>query len=60
VEWTVTSGDGSVSSPSTTTGEDGSSSVVWTLGIGVGAQKLTARVGGVHGSPVTFRATVLF
>jgi hypothetical protein len=60
VNWEVTSGRGSVSSPQTATGTDGSTSVTWTLGLSVGVQKLTARVEGAHGSPVVFTATVLF
>jgi len=60
VEWDVTAGRGSVSSPQTATGADGKATVTWTLGLGIGVQKLTARVEGAHGSPVTFTATVLF
>lgn len=60
VDWGVTAGGGSVSSPRTATGADGKATVTWTLGLGIGVQKLTARVEGVYGSPVTFTATVLF
>ena len=60
VNWDVTAGRGSVSSPRTATGTDGRTTVTWTLGLSVGVQKLTARVEGAHGSPVTFTATVLF
>jgi hypothetical protein len=60
VDWDVTAGRGTVSSPQTVTGADGKATVTWTLGVGIGVQKLTARVEGVHGSPVTFTATVLF
>jgi hypothetical protein len=60
VDWVVTAGRGSVSSPQTETGPDGKATVTWTLGPGIGTQKLTARVEGAHGSPVTFTATVLF
>jgi hypothetical protein len=60
VHWDVTTGKGSVSSAQTATGTDGRASVTWTLGSGIGVQKLTARVDGAHGSPVTFTATVLF
>jgi hypothetical protein len=60
VDWQVTAGRGSVSSAQTATGADGKASVTWTLGLGIGVQKLTARVDGAHGSPVTFTATVLF
>ena len=60
VEWNVTAGGGTVSSAETATGPDGKGTVNWTLGLGIGVQKLTARVEGPHGSPVTFTATVLF
>ncbi len=60
VEWTVTAGRGEVSSSQSATGADGKAAVTWTLGLSVGVQKLTARVDGAHGSPVTFTATVLF
>lgn len=60
IAWVVTAGGGEVSSPTTPTGADGRASVTWTLGLGVGIQKLIARVDGVHGSPATFSATVLF
>jgi hypothetical protein len=60
VDWVVTAGRGSVSSPQTETGPDGKATVTWTLGQGIGVQKLTARVEGANGSPVTFTATVLF
>jgi hypothetical protein len=60
VDWEVTAGGGTVSSPQTVTGADGKATVTWTLGPGIGVQKLTARVEGAHGSPVTFTATVLF
>jgi hypothetical protein len=60
VDWEVTAGKGSISSPQTVTGPDGKTTVTWTLGLGIGVQKPTARVEGVHGSPVTFTATVLF
>lgn len=60
VDWDVTTGGGSVSSPQTATGSDGEAAVTWTLGLSIGVQKLTARVEGAHGSPVTFTATVLF
>jgi hypothetical protein len=59
VRWSVTAGGGSVSGGETTDAE-GRASASWTLGNGVGAQKLTAAVEGAHGSPVTFTAFVLF
>jgi hypothetical protein len=60
VEWEVTAGGGTVGSSTTATGADGKASVTWTLGLGIGVQKLVVRVGSVHGSPTTFTATVLF
>ncbi|MGH7581321.1 MAG: Ig-like domain-containing protein [Gemmatimonadales bacterium] len=60
VAWDVTAGGGTTSGAATATGEDGRASVTWTLGLGIGVQKLMARMEGVHGSPVTFTATVLF
>jgi hypothetical protein len=60
VNWTVTAGGGSTDSPRTATGVDGTATVTWTLGLGIGVQKLLARVEGAHGSPLTFTATVLF
>jgi hypothetical protein len=60
VEWTVTAGRGEVSNAQTPTGSDGKAAVTWTLGLSLGVQKVTARVNGAHGSPVTFTATVLF
>ena len=60
VEWAVTVGEGSVSESETNTGADGTTSVRWTLGGRIGVQQVTATVDGVHGSPVTFSATVLF
>lgn len=59
VEWTVTGGGGEVSGAGAADGE-GKAAAVWTLGSGIGLQRLTARVEGAHGSPVTFTATVLF
>ena len=59
VRWNVTAGGGEVSGGETTDA-DGGATALWTLGNGVGAQKLTATVEGAHGSPVTFTAFVLF
>ena len=59
VRWSVTAGGGEASGGETTDA-DGRASATWTLGNGVGAQKLTAIVDGAHGSPVTFTAFVLF
>jgi hypothetical protein len=60
VLWSVTSGGGSLSTEETTTGSDGTASVAWTLGSGIGIQKAAATLEGVTGSPVTFTAAVLF
>jgi hypothetical protein len=60
VAWTVITGQGSVSEPFTNTGADGTTTVTWTLGERIGVHKLTAAIGKVTGSPVTFTATVLF
>jgi hypothetical protein len=60
VRWEVTSGGGEVSEEDARTAADGTSSVTWTLGGGIGLQRVTAAVGGAEGSPVTFTATVLF
>lgn len=60
VSWEVTSGGGTLSSSETATGADGQATVTWTLGLGIGVQKMTARVESAHGKPVTFTATVLF
>ena len=60
VAWSVITGQGTVSEAITETGEDGTSTVQWTLGGRVGVHKLSAAIGQVHGSPVNFTATVLF
>ena len=60
VAWTVTSGEGEVDETITQTGSEGTASVSWRLGGRVGVHRLTAAVGPVHGSPVTFTATALF
>ena len=59
VRWDVTAGGGEVSGDAVADA-DGRVTVTWTLGGGVGAQKLAASVDGAHGSPVTFTAAVLF
>jgi adhesin/invasin len=56
VAWTV-DGGGSVSSPTTTTGADGQTSVTRTLGTTAGTQRTLASVDGLAGSPVTFAHT---
>ncbi len=60
VSWQVTAGQGSVSSPISTTDALGVASTGWTLGNLRGVQKLTAAIESAHGSPLTFTATVLF
>ncbi|HEX3233131.1 MAG TPA: Ig-like domain-containing protein [Gemmatimonadales bacterium] len=60
VHWSVTSGGGSLSAEETATGSDGTTSVAWTLGPGIGLQRASAAVEGATGSPLTFTATVLF
>jgi hypothetical protein len=60
VRWEVTAGGGALSDSLASTGADGTASVSWTLGDGIGVQKVTARLDGASGSPVTFSATVLF
>jgi len=60
VKWKVTAGGGVVSAEKDPTSVDGTSSVTWTLGNGIGVQKVAASVDGASGSPVTFTAIVLF
>lgn len=60
VAWQVIAGEGTVASPITTTDTDGKTSVEWTLGNRIGVHKLTATIGSVAGSPVTFTAVVYF
>jgi hypothetical protein len=60
VAWQVTAGGGQVEEPIITTDADGNASVHWTLGDRIGLHRLTAAIGNVSGSPVTFTATVLF
>lgn len=56
VDWTVTSGGGSLSQKATTTDDLGQSSVKWTLGPTPGLQTVTARAQSVQ-TPVVFTAT---
>lgn len=56
VAWSV-DGGGAVSETGTTTGADGTTSVVRTLGPTAGAQHTFATVDGLAGSPVTFTQT---
>jgi Big-like domain-containing protein len=60
VAWQVSAGGGKVDEPVTETDADGNASAHWTLGDRLGFHQLTAAVGSVSGSPVTFTATVLF
>jgi hypothetical protein len=60
VAWLVTSGRGQVDAPTTLTDSNGNATVAWTLGNGIGVQKLTAAIEGATGSPITFTVTVLF
>jgi hypothetical protein len=59
VQWEVTAGGGQVSGGATADAQ-GRATATWTLGDGVGVQKLMAQVEGAHGSPITFTAGVLF
>lgn len=60
VAWQVITGEGKVSEAITRTQADGTTTVEWTLGNRVGVQRVTAAVGPITGSPVSFTATVLF
>jgi hypothetical protein len=55
VQWQPSAG--TLSQRTVITGEDGSASVVWTLGSQVGSQTTTASFDGANGSPITFTAT---
>ncbi|HEX7239867.1 MAG TPA: Ig-like domain-containing protein, partial [Longimicrobiaceae bacterium] len=57
VSWTVTGGGGSVPAAATATDAEGLARTGWTLGTAAGANTLEARVEGLAGSPVVFRAT---
>jgi hypothetical protein len=58
VAWQVTAGDGQVREAITATDAEGNAMAQWTLGDRIGFQKLTATIGQVTGSPVTFTVTV--
>jgi hypothetical protein len=60
VAWQVTAGGGQLQAPITATDAEGNASAHWTLGDQIGVHRLTAAIGSVSGSPVTFNATVLF
>lgn len=55
VDWQASAG--SLNQQTVITGEDGTASVVWTLGPTVGDQTTTASFQGAAGSPITFTAT---
>ena len=57
VDWTVTSGGGTLSASSVTTDAQGRASVVWTLGGVAGDQSVTASGPTIVGSPTKFSAT---
>ncbi len=57
VNWTVTSGGGSLSAPTSVTSTAGAATVVHTLGPSVTAQTVTAAAPSIAGSPVTFSST---
>jgi hypothetical protein len=57
VDWTVTSGGGTVSASSVITDAQGRASVVWTLGGVAGDQIVTATGPAIVGSPTKFSAT---
>jgi hypothetical protein len=56
IDWTV-DGGGQVSETSTTTGADGQTAVIRTLGTTAGTQHAFASAAGLAGSPVTFTQT---
>jgi hypothetical protein len=60
IRWEVSAGGGALTDSVTSTEADGTASVSWTLGDQIGVQKVTARLDGANGSPVTFSAAVLF
>lgn len=57
VDWAVTGGGGSVSTPTSTTNAAGIAQITHTLGSTAGAQTVRASVTGLIGSPVTFTST---
>lgn len=60
VSWRVTAGEGDVPQPTMLTDAEGKVTTQWTLGNRIGVHKLTAAIGDVSVSPVTFTANVLF
>lgn len=59
VNWSITSGDASLSAPSSTTSGDGSATVGVSLGGTSGAVTVTATVTGLAGGPASFSATAV-
>ncbi len=57
VNWAVTTGGGSVTTPTSVTNAAGIATMAWTLGAAAGAQTVTATSNGLAGSPLTFNAT---
>jgi Big-like domain-containing protein len=60
VVWQVTAGGGKVAPPLAVTDANGDATAQWTLGDQLGVHRLTATIGSISGSPVTFSATVFF
>jgi large repetitive protein len=59
VQWSVTSGGGSISPESVTSGDDGRAAAERVLGPGSGTQTAQASASGFGGSPVTFTHTAI-
>ncbi len=59
IDWSVTSGGGSVSSASTLTGTNGIATVSWILGPGAGPQGVAAMNGSLSPPSVAFSATAV-
>ena len=59
VTFAIASGNGSLGTTTTMTNASGQATSVWTLGLVVGAQSVTATSGTLAGSPVTFTATAM-
>lgn len=57
VTWAVVDGGGSITSPSSTTGSDGTASAQFILGPTIGDQHAQATVEGLAGSPIGFTET---
>ena len=58
IRWDVTAGRGELSADESTSDGSGRSQVSWTLGFFLGTQTADARVEGLDGSRVTFRASI--